>query len=337
MSKQASPAAIGGFVVGAVALVVAGVLIFGSGKFFAHTTPAVMYFEGNVQGLQVGAALKFRGVPIGSVTDIKAKFNTSELKFRIPVFVEFIQDSIESDGKSTRPDQKVLNALVEQGLRAQLQPESIVTGQLFVQLDFYPDAPPAQVVIDPATQLIEIPTIPTALELVSQTLRRAINKIAELPIEEIVTNLEAALSSINRVVNAPEVLETVRTLNSTLLDVRHLVQRTDKQMEPLTAGIAKMVEHVNKLAQSVDTQMASLSTSLKDMSGAARGALEQTRETMVTVQGFAAPSSPVQYELAKTLRELSDTARSLRVLADYLERHPNAVVFGRGRNEDGQQ
>ena len=66
MSKQASPAAIGGFVVGAVALVIAGVLIFGSGKFFTHTTPAVMYFEGNVQGLQVGAALKFRGVPIGS-------------------------------------------------------------------------------------------------------------------------------------------------------------------------------------------------------------------------------------------------------------------------------
>jgi paraquat-inducible protein B len=337
MSKQASPAVIGGFVVGAVALVIAGVLIFGSGKFFTHTTPAVMYFEGNVQGLQVGAALKFRGVPIGSVTDIKAKFNTSELKFRIPVFVKFIQDSIETDGRSTKPDQEVLNALVKQGLRAQLQPESIVTGQLFVQLDFYPDAPPAQLTIDPATQLIEIPTIPTALELVSQTLRRAINKVAELPIEQIVANLEGALSNINRVVNAPEVLETVRTLNSTLKDVRQLVQRADKQVEPLTAGITKTMGNVNKLTESVDSQVAALSASLKDVSGAARGALEQARETMAAVQGFAAPSSPVQYELAKTLRELSDTARSLRVLADYLERHPNAVVFGRGRNEDGKQ
>jgi len=115
------------------------------------------------------------------------------------------------------------------------------------------------------------------------------------------------------------------------------VQRADKQVEPLTAGIAKTMGNVNKLTQSVDSQVASLSANLKDVSGAARGALEQARETMVAVQGFAAPSSPVQYELAKTLRELSDTARSLRVLADYLERHPNAVVFGRGRNEDGKQ
>jgi paraquat-inducible protein B len=255
---------------------------------------------------------------------------------RIPVFVQFIQDSIEPEGTSTRPDQEVLNALVEQGLRAQLQPESIVTGQLFVQLDFYPDAPPAQVTIDPATQLIEIPTIPTAFELVSQTLRTAINKIAQFPIEQIVANFEEALTNINRVVNAPEVLETVRTLNSTLKDVRQLVQRTDKQMAPLTAGMTKTVENVNKLTQSVDSQVTSLTASLKDMSGAARGALEQTRETMAAVQGFAAPSSPVQYELAKTLKELSDTARSLRVLADYLERHPNAVVFGRGRNEAGE-
>lgn len=335
MSKQASPTVIGGFVVGAVALVIAGVLIFGSGKFFTQTSPAVMYFEGDVQGLQVGAAVKFRGVPIGLVTDIKAKFDTRDLKFRIPVFVKFTQGSIE--GTSARPQREVLNALVEQGLRAQLQPESIVTGQLFVQLDFYPDAPPQQVVVDPATQLIEIPTIPTAFELVTQTLRTAINKIAQFPIEQIVANLEEALSSINRVVNAPEVLETVRTLNSTLRDVRQLVQRTDKQMEPLSAGIAKTVENVNKLTQSVDSQMVSLTASLKDTSGAARGALEQTRETMAAVQGFAAPSSPVQYELAKTLKELSDAARSLRVLVDYLERHPNAVVFGRDRNEAGEQ
>ncbi len=329
MSKQASPTVIGGFVVGAVALVVAGVLIFGSGKFFTHTLPAVMYFEGNVQGLQVGAAVKFRGVPIGSVTDIKARFDAKDLKFHIPVFVEFMQGSIETEHAEAGTPGENLNVLVEQGLRAQLQTENMVTGQLFVQLDFYPDAPRKEVAIDPATQLIEIPTIPTTLEQVSQTLRTALNKIAELPIEQIVTNLEGALGNINKLVNAPEVLETVRNLNTTLTDVRQLVQRADKQVEPLAAGATKMVENVNKLAQSVDSQVASLTASFKDTSGAARGALEQTREAMAAVQDFTAPSSPVQYELVKTLKELSDTARSLRVLADYLERHPNAVVFGR--------
>jgi len=335
MSKQASPTAIGGFVVGAVALVVAGVLIFGSGKFFTDTSPAVMYFEGNVQGLQVGAALKFRGVLIGSVTDIKAKFDAKDLKFRIPVFVEFTQNTIETEHAETRTSREALSALVEQGLRAQLQTENMVTGQLFVQLDFYPDAPHKQLTIDPATQLVEIPTIPTALEQVRQTLRTAINKIAELPIEQIVSNLEGALSNINKLVNAPEVLEAVRNLNTTLTDVRQLTQRADKQVEPLTSSAAKAMENVNKLAQSVDSQITSLTASFKDTSGVARGALEQTRETMAAVQDFTAPSSPVRYELVKTLKELSDTARSLRVLADYLERHPNAVVFG--RNEAGEQ
>lgn len=108
-------------------------------------------------------------------------------------------------------------------------------------------------------------------------------------------------------------------------------------MEPLASGLAKTIENVNKLTQSVDSQIASLVAILNDTSGAARGALEQTRETMAAVQGFAAPSSPVQYELAKTLKELSDAARSLRMLVDYLERHPNAVVFGRSRNEAGEQ
>ena len=335
MSKQASLTLIGGFVIGAVALVVAGVLIFGSGKFFSHTSPAVMYFEGNVQGLQVGAAVKFRGVPIGSVTDIKAKFDAKDLKFHIPVFVEFMQGSIEMENATTRTLRESLGALVEQGLRAQLQAESIVTGQLFVQLDFHPEASPQQLAVDPATQLIEIPTILTTQEQVSQTLRTAINKIAELPIEQIVTDLEGALSNINKLVNAPEVLDTVRTLKTTLTDTQQLVRNIDKRVAPLASSVTATMGDISKLAKSADSQVPSLMTSLKDMVAATRGALEQTQETLTSVNELAAPNSPVRYELVKTLQELSGAARALRLLADYLNRYPNAVVFG--QSEAGDQ
>src|SRR5262245_35655005 len=184
MSKQASPTVIGGFVIGAVALAVAGLLIFGSGKFFSDTVPAVMYFTGDLTGLQTGAAVAFQGVNIGTVTDMGAIFNPADLSARLPVVVEIHRDRLRlAEGQNMPTQGKVIKALVEQkGLRAQLQSVSMVTGQRFIQLAFYPDVPPAQLTIDPLTKLPEIPTIPTTLEEVQNIVRKALVKFSELPL-----------------------------------------------------------------------------------------------------------------------------------------------------------
>lgn len=336
MSRQAKPAIIGGFVVGAATLVIAGILIFGSGKFFSNAVPCVMYFEGEVQGLRIGAPVNFRGVQIGAVTAVRARYDREKIDIRIPVYVEIRPDGVEAQNDGEHSPDEILQILIERGLRAQLQVESMVTGQLFVQLDMHLDAPARPAGEDHSTQLLEIPTIPTRFQEVQQTIQKAIDKIAQLPLEQIVVNLEGALSNINRIVGSPEVLEATRNLNATLASVQQLLHNFDKQVEPLAANLAKTTEHVGKLVQNADTQMHVLTTTFnetaltfKDTAAAARGALDQTKETLVSVQDFTAQSSPLHYEMVRALRELSASARSLRTLTDALEQNPSSIVFGK--------
>jgi paraquat-inducible protein B len=265
-----------------------------------------------------------------------------------------------------------LAALIERGLRGQLQTDSLVTGLLFIQLDIppatSPEAGPREATIDPTTKLLEIPTVPTTLQELSNTVRQALDKLAELPLEEMLRSFEGTLLGINRLVNAPEVLAAVQNLNVTLTGMQQVLQQADTQVTHIASGATtafeslnraatdihqlaqqtqQLVQHVDtqlgqvtssatttfgqvgKLTQTVNAQALALATSLRQTAEGALRAIEGMRETLTAAQQLVMPSAPVGYELVKTLREFSETARSLRMLANYLERHPNALVFGR--------
>ena len=339
MSRKASPTTIGAFVIGALILLLIGIVVFGSGKFFVQTLNAVVYFEGDLKGLREGASVDFEGVPIGTVTDIGAVLNPQDLSARIPVVVEILRDHFRVlGGEDALPGEgRALKPLVEQkGLRAQLQLESLVTGQLFIQLAFHPEEPPKQLTVDPLTNLPEIPTIPTAMQEVQETVRKALVRFGELPVAQIAANLNNSLQGIDRMVNAPEVLEAIRNLNMTLSTVQQLVQNIDKQVTPIAASakeafgsVSDAMGNVGKLAKNVDGQVPALVGNLKETLSTAQGALQRTQETLTSVNDMMVPNSPIRYELVKTLQELTGAARALRMLTSYLERYPNAVVFGR--------
>ena len=145
MSKKASPTVIGAFVVGAMALVVVGILYFGSGQFMKKKDVFILYFKDSVKGLQIGAPVKYKGVRIGSVTDIKLRFNRETYSFYIPVIIETDPDRIEDFGGDAEDiriyeetsDEEIIEQMIEKGLRAQLQMQSLVTGLLFVQFERY--------------------------------------------------------------------------------------------------------------------------------------------------------------------------------------------------------
>jgi len=141
MSKPANKKLIGVFVVVVVGLIVVAILLLGSGRLFRHYPKFVMYFEGSVQGLSVGSPVLFRGVKVGSVTDIAMDFNPSDLSILIPVYVEGKADTSSRDmlkGDRTALQEEVVQALIKKGLRAQLEMQSVVTGQLVIALDFHP-------------------------------------------------------------------------------------------------------------------------------------------------------------------------------------------------------
>ncbi|MBW2217672.1 MAG: MCE family protein [Deltaproteobacteria bacterium] len=323
MSKQANKTMIGAFVVGAVALVIAGVLAFGSGKFLKETETYVMYFDGSVKGLDVGASVLFQGVKLGTVTNIFLRSDADRDVIEIPVFIELEADRVTSVGgkKRGRTPRETVDHLVARGMRAQLQMQSLVTGKLMIELDLHPDTPVRLVGSDP--DYPEIPTIQTGLQELAK-------KIEKAPIEEIFEKLHSAVSGIEKVVNSPEVMELLRAMNDTLDDVEKLVEDVNSYVDPLLMATTETVRDAQKLVRNADNRVGTLASSADGAIKAAAVAVEQAQVTLKSVEKSAGDDSILYYELNKTLEELSGAARSIRLLADYLNQHPESLLRGKG-------
>ena len=159
MSKKSNPTLIGGFVLGAVALIVVALAVFGSGKLLGRHPRAVAFFQGNIQGLSVGAPVNLRGVQIGTVTDIQIRLDVNTMQPIIPVYMEFDPNHLRIKGEVTAAEiagQEPLKRAIANGLHARLATQSLVTGQLAVELDLDPTEPRRLAGADPST--VEIPT-----------------------------------------------------------------------------------------------------------------------------------------------------------------------------------
>ncbi len=347
MDKQASKTLIGSFVVGAVVLIVAGVLIFGSGNFMKKTNSFVLFFEGSLQGLNVGSPVMFRGVRIGSVTSITIEADAKSLTVHIPVIIEIEQNKIKLTHGERGTLAEDLPALIKTGLRAQLKIGSLLTGQLMVELGFSPDTPAK--ILGLHTNYPEIPTIPSALERITDIMK-------DLPFDKIIDKLLSAVEAIEKLASSPDIPDTLHSLKMTVEEARKLLQNLDSRIGPLAMSIDKTVKEYGKLARDVNRKVEPLASSvdatLKDarklvrnVDGRveplassiekgleeARTALEEARKALVAAEKTVGRESPVIYQLDKTLKEISRMARSIRSLADYLERHPDALLYGKGK------
>jgi paraquat-inducible protein B len=313
-------------VVVALVLVVGAVLILGSGKFFKNYPKFVMYFQGSVKGLAVGAPVNFRGVKIGTVTDIKMLLNPKDLSMIIPVYIELFPDAIQTaeGGPSlkalTKAKGMLMPDMIKSGLRAQLEMQSIVTGLLSVSLDFYPDKPAVLVGADKETT--EIPTIPTPLQELAK-------RIENIPIEEIFTKLNNAMTGIEKIVNSPETVEMLRSAKQGVSETRMLIQDIDKQVKPIGDKMADIAGHVHELAQRLEAEIGPLTASITKTSDEAGATLKKAQGTLDTIDYLAGEDSVVSYRLGKTLEELGAAARSMRLLADTLQQQPESVIFGK--------
>lgn len=327
MAKQISKTAIGGFVISALALLVIGVLVFGSGKFFKETQKFVLFFEGSVKGLREGSAVVFRGVEIGSVEVIVAQVNPKKLDARIITIISLEPDRVEVIGEELPDMAKRLKLLIDRGLRAQLVMESFVTGQLMVALDFHPDKPIRLVSEDMGYP--EIPTISTTVEELEQIIKK-------VPIEEIFTKLLSAIDGIEKVLAAPELLNTIRNLdqavqNAVVLfkDADRLILGIDNQVDPLAESIKSAFNDANRLINNADKEVATLSNRFQQALHSVQIALDQASATLASVESVTEKRSEVRHKLNLALGELAGAGRSVRALADYLERHPESLLQGK--------
>src|SRR4030042_7217449 len=229
MSKPVNKTMIGLFVVGAIALLVVAIGVLGSGKLFKVTTPYVMVFEGSVKGLNVGSPVVFRGVKMGMVTSVRMRADYATKTFTVLVFTDFDPSQIEivniDDATLKEPTKEAryrnMRELIARGFRAQLEMQSIVTGQLQIALDFHPDKPAIYKGLVTAVQ--EIPTIPTPLQELTK-------KLESLPLDQIFNNINSAADGISKLVNSPELKESVANLNAKLQEASALVANVNAQV-----------------------------------------------------------------------------------------------------------
>ena len=307
MGKKANPAIIGAFVIGAVALAVVAVTVWGSGKLFRRQYPCVCYFPGSVNGLSAGAPVKFRGVQVGQVTDVRLRYAQVRGDPRIPVFLKLDEDRLRELGAERAPTREVLREFISNGLRARLQALSIVTGVLYVDFDLLPGSRLDLVQREDAP-VPELPTLPTALEEMTKSVSDVLAELRAVPFEAIGRGVNDVIANVNGIVKKPELHAAVDQLPGLVESAKDLVGDLRAHTGPLATSAQGTVDEARRAAES------------------ARAALDDVRTLL-------APDGPLAVEATRTVSDLGRAASALRDLADYLERNPNAVVFGRAKDE----
>jgi paraquat-inducible protein B len=337
MSKRISPTIVGTFFLGALALAIAAIALFGSGALFADRRNYVLYFEGSVAGLQLGSPVTYRGVRVGSVTDIRLILDADALVALIPVYIQLEPERIElSAGRAD--DRVMMPALIEKGLRGQLVSTSFVTGQLAVDLQFHPGTP-AKLVGAERTR-IEIPTVPSRMAELTR-------KLEQLPLEELISSGVDALQGIKTLVERPELASAIGDAGQMMVELKTVISRIGPDVAAAAGDMRIAMAEIASAAGKADQQIVPLSQE-------AQGALRQVRESVTklevalnstlaragpmlteiaqaadSVEKLTTPQSRLIVELLATLREFQTGARSIKTLADTLDRNPEALLRGK--------
>ncbi|MEE4265230.1 MAG: MlaD family protein [Desulfobacteraceae bacterium] len=259
---------------------------------------SILYFDESVRGLDIGAPVEFYGIQMGEVIDVKLVFDKQKRDFRIRVVIEteterFFEAGFVGDDAER---QRLFESLLDRGFRAQLKTGNLLTGKQIVVLDFFPNAPPAEIAMEDGVAVF--PTVPTPMEEVSTKFMNILQKIDSLPIEQIGSDLRDTVHGAKQIAQSPEILASIRNLNATLEETRLLV---------------------SDLRTTVTPQINSV--------------LEEARQSLANAEQILDADAPLQVKMNSALEEISGAARSLRLLMDYLERHPESLLRGKGQTE----
>ena len=313
MARRFSPRKVGIFVLAATALGVAAIIYLGSSRIFQSKVRFAVVFSQDIAGLEVDSPVKFRGVPVGRVASIHLSIGSPEAPLRelfMPVIIELNPSRIREIGETTDlGNPAVVRTLVTHGLRARLALESFLSGRRYVDLDIVADAPPPE----PPPFPLRYPVIPVYLEPSLMALQadaaKLMGKLQALDLEGLVVDLRAAAAG---------------------------VARASGRLEDAGRGVPRTLESMDRALAAIRDAARALEKEVPSVAGDARGAMQrlaaavdQMDATLREVKLSLSPGAPIPAQLEQTLREVGQAARSLRVLADSLERDPSQILRGR--------
>ena len=269
---------------------------------FVRKIPFVTYFTSSVGGLARGSPVDVFGVQIGTVDDVKLMLDQEHGRMRARVTYDLQPERVFAEDNSVQQadPERVTSALVGQGMRAVLESSSLITGQKQISLQYVPDATPAQVGHE--GDALVMPSQGGGVDNIMASLSDLATKLDKIPFDEIGRNLNATLASANRVIGGPEVHNALSHLSDTLSDVQRLVRHADQGLGPVLQRLPRISE---QLQQAVERANAAFG------------------------EGGYGGNSDFQRGVSRVLDQVNDAARSLRLLADFLDRHPEALLQGR--------
>lgn len=332
MSRKANPTLIGAFVLGALALAIIATLLLAGGSWFGERKQHVLYFEGAAQGLQVGAPVVFLGVKVGTVRQIQLGLDQQTRRFLVPVTIDVEPQVVHTHGGENIDlrDRDTVRQLVERGLRARLRMQSLLTGQLYVDLDFHPDKPAVFAALDP--ELSEIPTIRTAVQELG-------TKLEAFPMDKFLADVAAISSAVNKLMSAQATQDLPRRLDATLRHLESLAARFDAQGGPILRDVRGNLAEMHKALLAAQAALARLDTAAERVADLARAdsrmvagmtqASEDLAKAAASVRKLTEQESPTVDNVNATLKEIARAADALRLLAETLEQQPDAIWRGK--------
>jgi paraquat-inducible protein B len=321
MSKKTNPTAIGLFIVIGVALGVAGLLLFSTSKLLSRTLDVVVYFDGSLNGLNEGAAVKYRGVPIGSVKRVMVHSNQATNDYAMPVILE-LQEKLLLRRLGEPMDvfsEQSLEDRIKLGLRASLQAESLVTGVLYVNMRLNTNAPPP-VFHQLEKRYPEIPTEPAQIQ-------ELFNNLASLDFKRINTNFNSLLTRLEKVISDLDTARITVGLTNVLSSIDHLV--SSPVLTNDLAALRATLDQYRLLGEKLNARVDPLADSLTNSLAEANRSLQQLRGAVENLRTMLAPDSPLRNGLELALQQLAGAAQSISSLSEFLTRHPNALIVGR--------
>lgn len=339
MSNRANPLRIGAFLLGGLALLVLAVFFISGGRWLERQDRVIMNFRGSTFGLQVGAPVVFRGVRIGTVQAIGIQYDAAHLDYAIPVTADLERDALERlRGPDTAGAARgLIPALVARGLRAQLGMQSLLTGQLYVDLDLRPQRESLQ--LGSAGDLPEIPTTATAIQALK-------GQLEGLDVKKLVDDVASIAAAAKSLVERPQLAQSFDNVAQITSDIRRLTQGLDRRfdrlagnteatlrttrrgLEQVSAAADRVGSAADRLSATAGKVDAALSPQSQMMRSAQRS-LDELSGTLAALRSQASGDSDLMRNADQALRDVSRASRAVQDLSETLERQPQALIRGR--------
>lgn len=327
MSKAASSVKIGAFVVGAFLILFAMLFLVSGDLFNRGSDKALVVFDGSLKGLNIGAPVAFKGVPIGEVIGFDVVVDPDTYEVMTPVLLRIEADRVQVTGEDDAADVKT-EALIKRGMRAQLQLQSLLTGLLYVQLDFHPGTPERYNETELRARYDEIdddyiivPTIPTDFERLARGLQ-------EIDFVELASDISDLINGVDRLINDEELQALPERTSAMMLAIEELARRLEGELNTLSPGLQTLVTEAGGTMTTLNEDMPGLTANadqaLKDLSVT----LETAQKALKNMEFLLSDDSPLIYDLRKAAEELGAAGRSLQSLAETLETQPESILKG---------